>query len=152
MLRIVHLKDHIGYSDTFAFWLHDYFSYEFISQPLLNWQQEFREGQTSGNWQTLIVLEDSQLRGGATLAKQDLSERPELGPWLACVFVAPEARGQGLAERLIAGICSEARALGHKQLYLHTHDRHEYYAKRGWKYLERFYAWGKEHWLMLHVL
>jgi N-acetylglutamate synthase-like GNAT family acetyltransferase len=152
MLKLVPLCDHIEFSDSFSFWLHQHFSYEFGSQPLLNWQQEFREGQTDGNWATLIAIEEGQLLGGAALAKSDLSDRPHLGPWLACVFVAPEVRGRGLAEQLITDICSQATAKGYKQLYLHTHDRHEYYAKRGWEYVERFQAWGKEHWLMRQVL
>ncbi|RRD13638.1 acetyltransferase [Pseudomonas syringae] len=30
----------------------------------------------------------------------------------------------------------------------HTHDQHSFYAKRGWRVLERIEAWGKEHYLM----
>ena len=148
MSRMVLLRDHLKYSDTFASWLHHQFAYEFGSQPLCEWQREFREGQNDASWRTLIMLEGDQLLGGAALAKNDLPERPELGPWLACVFVAPSARQRGLAERLISGLCSEAQALGHHQLYLHTQDRRDYYSKRGWQYVESFRAWGKEHSLM----
>jgi GNAT superfamily N-acetyltransferase len=112
MFRMVLLRDPIGYSDTFASWLHHQFAYEFGSQPLSEWQREFREGQNDASWRTLIMLEDDQLLGGAALAKNDLPERPELRPWLACVFVAPSARHRGLAERLISGVYSEAQALG----------------------------------------
>ncbi|MFT6431963.1 MAG: N-acetylglutamate synthase-like GNAT family acetyltransferase [Halopseudomonas sp.] len=148
MPRLVSLRDHLEYSDTFALWVHQQFAYEYSEQLLVDWQDEFREGQSNGEWQTLIALEDGQLLGGAALAKDDLAERPELGPWLACVLVAPQARRRGLAEQLIEGIYSQARAKGHERLYLHTHDRGDYYAKRGWEYRELFHAWGKEHWLM----
>jgi N-acetylglutamate synthase-like GNAT family acetyltransferase len=142
----------LDYSDTFALWVHQQFAYEYSEQPLVDWQREFREGQGNGEWQTLIALEDGELLGGASLAKDDLPERPELGPWLACVLVAPQARRRGLAEQLIEGVYSQARAKGHERLYLHTHDQGEYYAKRGCEYIEPFHAWGKEHWLMQRKL
>lgn len=152
MLRLVWLRDHMQYSDTLAQWLHRQFAYEFVEQPLVDWQREFAEGQSNGDWQCLIALENDQLLGGAALATNDLPERPELGPWLACVFIAPQARKRGLAEQLIEGICSAAKANGTTRLYLHTHDRNDYYAKRGWQVLERFQAWDKEQWLMLREL
>lgn len=72
--------------------------------------------------------------------------------WLACVYVHPEARGRGLAGRLIEEVCAEARALGHTRLYLHTQDRADYYARRGWTVLETFEAWGMTHQLMVRPL
>jgi len=38
---------------------------------------------------------------GDVLAADDLSSRPDFGPWLACMFVTPSARGTGIAEQLI---------------------------------------------------
>ena len=152
MLELVLLRDHLEYSDMFASWLHQQFAYEYSSQPLADWQKEFSEGQSNGVWQTLIALEEGQLLGGAALAKDDLPERPELGPWLACVLVAPHARQRGLAEQLITGVYAQAKAKGYERLYLHTHDRADYYAKRGWEYRELFHAWGMGHWLMQRKL
>lgn len=152
MLQLVWLRDHMQHSDTMAQWLHRQFAYEFSGQPLADWQQEFAQGQVSCDWQCLIALENGQLLGGAALAADDLPERPKTGPWLACVFIAPHARKQGLAEQLIEGICSEAKNRGTSLLYLHTHDRQDYYAKRGWQVLECFQVWGKEQWLMTRKL
>ncbi|MNY39730.1 N-acetylglutamate synthase [compost metagenome] len=90
--------------------------------------------------------------GGAALARADLTHRPDLGPWLACVFITPEARGKGLAERLIEGICAQAKANGEKRIYLHTQDQSAYYARRGWVVQERFQAWEKDQWLMARDL
>ena len=39
-----------------------------------------------------------------------------------------------------------------KGLYLHTQDRADYYARRGWTPLESFHAWGAEHTLMWRAL
>ena len=152
MHRLIWLRDEMQHSNTFAQWLHQQFAYEYIGQSLADWQHEFAEGQSSGDWQCLIAVEDEQLLGGAALATNDLAERPELGPWLACVFIAPHARQRGLAEQLIEGICTEAKRGGTSRIYLHTHDRHEYYAKRGWQVLERFEAWDKAQWLMTRDL
>lgn len=148
MLQLDWLENHMSHSDTMAEWLHRQFCYEFTEQPLADWQREFAEGQSNGNWKCLIAIDDGELLGGAALAKEDLPERSELGPWLACVFTTPKARGQGLAERLIEAICAHAQEAGITRLYLHTHDRRDYYAKRGWQMLERFQAWGEEQWLM----
>ena len=150
--RLDWLAHHPQHSDIFAGWIHRQFHYEYAEQPLTDWQREFADGQTTGDWKGLIALNGDQLLGGAALAKADLARRPDLGPWLACVFVTPQARGQGLAEQLIEGICAQAKANGVATLYLHTQDKRDYYAKRGWAVLERFQAWDKEQWLMVRNL
>ncbi|MEE4914723.1 GNAT family N-acetyltransferase [Pseudomonas alliivorans] len=142
------LVDHMEHSDTMALWLHRQFNYEFAQQSLADWEAEFAKGQYNDEWKCLIALEDGQLLGGAAFADNDLSDRPDLGPWLACVFVRPDARNRGLAAQLIKGICDHAKARGVLRLYLHTHDQQDYYAKRGWRTLEHFDAWGMEQWLM----
>ncbi len=148
MHRLDWLINHMNHSDTMAQWLHRQFNYEFAQQSLADWQAEFAEGQSNKEWKCLIALEDGQLLGGAAFADNDLSDRPELGPWLACVFVTPGARGRGLAAELIEGICQHAKSVGVSRLYLHTHDQQAYYAKRGWRAVERFDAWGMEQCLM----
>jgi N-acetylglutamate synthase-like GNAT family acetyltransferase len=140
------------HSNTFASWIHQQFHYEYAGQPLPDWQRAFAEGQDNGDWKCLIALDHDELVGGAALARADLDHRPDLGPWLACVFIPPEARGKGLAERLIEGICAQAKASGEKRIYLHTQDQSAYYAKRGWVVLERFEAWEKDQWLMARDL
>ena len=144
MYRLDWLRNHLQHSDTYALWLYRQFAYEFADQPLEDWQREFAEGQRSGEWQCLVALDGERLLGGAA-GRDDLPGRDDLGPWLACVFTTPEARGQGIAERLIQGICEQARHQGHTRLYLHTQDRADYYARRGWAPLELFQAWGAEH-------
>jgi len=152
MPRLDWLANNMHLCDTMAEWLHTQFAYEFPDQSLADWQAEYAEGQTDGQWKCLIALDGDELLGGAALGREDLADRPELGPWLACVFIRPQARGRGLAEALIEGICAHARETGIATLYLHTHDQQHYYAKRGWRVLERFDAWGKEQWLMARDL
>jgi len=146
------LANHMNHCNAFAQWIHQQFTYEFDGIDLSRWQHEFAEGQGNGDWQCLIALEQGQLLGGAALAAQDLPSRPDLGPWLACVFVDPAARGAGIAEHLIEGLCTHARTAGLETLYLHTHDKQAYYAKRGWAVIEQFEAWGNKQWLMSRTL
>lgn len=151
-IRLMWLADQMQHSDTFAAWIHQQFRYEYAEQSLIDWQREFAGGQANEQWTCLIALDGDRLLGGAALAKSDLARRPDLGPWLACVFVAPDARGQGLAERLIEGICAQASIREVARIYLHTQDKRDYYAQRGWTVLEVFQAWGKAQWLMVRDL
>lgn len=152
MLTTDWLSHHPEHCATLAGWLYRQFPYEFSQQPLEDWQAEFAAGQHNGDWLMRVALQNGEPLGCAGLAKDDLPQRPELGPWLACVYVRPEARGQGLAGRLIEEVCAEARALGHTRLYLHTQDRADYYARRDWTALETFEAWGMTHQLMVRPL
>ncbi|PKA68543.1 MULTISPECIES: GNAT family N-acetyltransferase [Pseudomonas] len=151
-IRLEWLSQCMQHSDTYAAWIHQQFDYEYAHQPLSEWQREFAEGQSNGDWSCLVALDGERLVGGAALARDDLAQRPDLGPWLACVFVDPAARGQGLAEQLIEGICREATQRGLPRLYLHTQTKQAYYAKRGWQVMERFRAWDNDQWLMVRDL
>ncbi|WP_053151834.1 GNAT family N-acetyltransferase [Pseudomonas sp. Pf153] len=146
------LENQMDQCNLMAEWLYREFSHEYAQQSLDSWQQEFAEGQRDGRWKCLIATENGQLLGGASLASDDLPERPELGPWLACVLVAPNARRRGIAAQLIEGVCRHAREAGVTTLYLHTHNQSHYYAKFGWEMLERFEAWGREQCLMARRL
>ena len=120
------LASHMQHSDTYAAWIHQQFEYEYAHQPLAQWQREFAEGQSNGDWSCLIALDGDRLVGGAALARDDLEHRQDLGPWLACVFVDPEVRGQGLAQQLIDGVCREAKNRGLPRLYLNTKNLQVY--------------------------
>jgi GNAT superfamily N-acetyltransferase len=59
---------------------------------------------------TLVLLADGEPVGTASLSAHDLDERPDLTPWPAGMFVAPHARRQSYAARLIAAIEVQAAA------------------------------------------
>ncbi len=60
----------------------------------------------------LVLLEDGAPAATASLAAEDLDERPQLSPWLAGVYVVPEARGRGLARALVSAVEEAARSAG----------------------------------------
>jgi GNAT superfamily N-acetyltransferase len=90
----------------------------------------------SGPQQTFVLLADGVPVGTASLAISDLDERPDLTPWLAGVFVVPEARGQGHAGRLIAAVEQASRAAGIATLWLHTSTAERVYQRAGWQVAE----------------
>jgi len=51
--------------------------------------------------------------------------------WLCDVFVAPEARGQGIGKMLAAGIVADLEPLELKRILLSTGDAHGLYAQYG---------------------
>ena len=84
---------------------------------------------------TFVALVDGEVVGSASLIEDDLPERPDLGPWLASLYVAPDYRRQGIGSDLAERVVEEAAKLGLPTLYLFTFDREDYYARLGWQRL-----------------
>jgi len=66
-----------------------------------------------------------------------MDNRPDLSPWLAGVFVAPEHRRLGIGAALVRRIMEEARRLHVPKLYLYTVESTVFYAGLGWSFLEK---------------
>lgn len=81
---------------------------------------------------TFIFKQDEVLAGSAAIIVSDMDSRPELTPWLASVFVAPEFRRQGVGSRLVEHVMSQAWQAGIDRLYLFTPDRADFYQRLGW--------------------
>jgi GNAT superfamily N-acetyltransferase len=66
------------------------------------------------------------------------------------LYVAPAARGQGLARRLMAAIEDQARALGLTRLNLDTHESLTnaiaLYRAEGWQDTDPYTTWPATHW------
>jgi len=77
-----------------------------------------------------------ELLGLATLVDDDeLPGATEPGPWLAAVFVVPEARKLGVGSALVDHVVSRSRELGYAELFLYTEYQDQWYQKKGWSYL-----------------
>jgi GNAT superfamily N-acetyltransferase len=92
---------------------------------------------------TFILLCDGTPVGTASLAEHDLDERPDLGPWLAGVFVVPGARGQGLVAHLIAAVEAACRGAGIRTVWLYTESAERIYARLRWCAVDRVLHNGK---------
>lgn len=84
---------------------------------------------------TFIYKRDQRLAGSAAIIACDMDCHPELGPWLASVYVAPAWRRQGIASQLVNHVMQQARAAGLSHLYLFTPDQRDFYQRLGWQSL-----------------
>jgi uncharacterized protein (DUF952 family)/GNAT superfamily N-acetyltransferase len=82
------------------------------------------------------INQAEELLGLATLVDDDeLPGATEPGPWLAAVFVVPEARKLGVGSALVDHVVSRSRELGYAELFLYTEYQDQWYQKKGWSYL-----------------
>jgi GNAT superfamily N-acetyltransferase len=128
---------------TVAQWIYQEFPHEFLGLTLQDWTQQFADSQ-GDSCMTFVALENGQVLGTASLDQSDLPPRPDFSPWLASVYVVPEARGLGLGSLLVQKIEYEAAKQVYAKIYLHTFDREDFYLKRGWKTLESLHYWEHE--------
>ncbi len=85
----------------------------------------------------LVAVANGRVVGMASIVTNDLSSRPDLTPWMAAVYVMPEQRGRGIGSLLVQAILAEARWLELPRLYLITPDKMAFYARLGWREMEK---------------
>ncbi|MEN0614815.1 GNAT family N-acetyltransferase [Klebsiella indica] len=83
---------------------------------------------------TFIAVENEKLLGTVGLWRCDLISRQDLYPWMAALYVAPEARGKGLAGTLQQHVIRYARTQGYSALFLYSACR-DFYERFGWQYI-----------------
>lgn len=83
---------------------------------------------------TFIAVENETLLGTVGLWRCDLISRQDLYPWMAALYVAPEARGKGLAGKLQQHVIEYARTPGYCELFLYSACR-GFYERFGWQYI-----------------
>jgi GNAT superfamily N-acetyltransferase len=87
----------------------------------------------SGPPRSFALLVDGKPIGTASLVAHDLDERPDLAPWLAGVFVIPEARGRGHVVHLIQAVEAACRSAAIPVVWLYTAGAERVYARAGWQ-------------------
>lgn len=86
-----------------------------------------------------IAIQQEAIIGTYALLRNDLISRQDLFPWLACLYVVPERRGQMIGAKLLRHALGEANRKGYDNLYLCT-DLEGYYEKLGWSRLANGYG------------
>ncbi|KKC39878.1 hypothetical protein WH87_04340 [Devosia epidermidihirudinis] len=87
---------------------------------------------------TLVSVTEGVFSGTVTAVASDLDARPDLGPWIAALWVEPDCRGQGIAEALAAAALERLVELGYDLVYLCAKPKmRAYYATRGWQVQEQ---------------
>ena len=97
----------------------------------------------SGPPQTFVLLDEGEAIGTASLVAHDLDERPDLTPWLAGVFIIPEARGRGHVIHLIQAVEAACRSAGIGTAWLYTAGAERIYVRAGWRTVEIIHRPGK---------
>ena len=90
-----------------------------------------------------VLMYNQQVVGTASLLVHDMQTNRELSPWLANIYLLPEARGKGLGKWLVQQVMAEAGKLGIKHLYLFTEDQAAFYQRLGWQVLKQELYQGK---------
>ena len=99
------------------------------------------------------INQANELLGLATLVDDDgLPGATEPGPWLAAVFVVPEARKLGVGSALIDHVVNRSRELGYPEIFLYTDHQQQWYEKRGWMYTRDTFLNDMKHVVMRNAI
>lgn len=84
-----------------------------------------------------IALLKGELVGTVSLLENDLETRPDLNPWLGCLFVPQKYRRRGIGTELtkFAERCAFFD-LRITRLFLFTEDQEQLYRQLGWRRIE----------------
>lgn len=80
-----------------------------------------------------IYLKDDHLVGTCALLKYDLVSRQDLSPWLACLYVVPGERLDGIGSVLQEHVTRQAKRRGFERVFLAT-ELEGYYEKSNWRH------------------
>lgn len=82
---------------------------------------------------TLIAIEAGAWLGSVSLLQNDHDDIRQYSPWLASLYVKPEARCRGAGRALVTRCVQEAAELEVDRLYLYCTDAVDYYRALGWQ-------------------
>ncbi len=137
-MRIENLTHHPGHLMQVANWHFSQWQHLYPGDQLEDFAAELRA--SLGPWfvpSTWLLVNEQGVWGSASVIEQDMATNPDLGPWLASVYIHPELRGQGLGTRLVRFVITRCQQQGLSSLYLFTPDRVHFYQNLGWQDLRQ---------------
>ena len=94
---------------------------------------------------TLVLVDEGRALGSVSLVLEDAPELCEEGsPWLASLYVLPEARGRGLGTKLVNAAVELAAHENIGHLFLFTPEHANFYRRLGWRLIARTALKGTE--------
>lgn len=147
-MQIDYLADHPDAIPTLAHWHHEQWKHldpvDTVEQRIVRLQAHLGKVQIPTTFVAMSLSEKrgpgvdrKDILGSASLIAHDMDTHPELSPWLASVFVAPELREQGIGTALVRRVIQEAETLEVLNLHLFTTpDKRGFYARLGWELIE----------------
>jgi GNAT superfamily N-acetyltransferase len=136
-MRIDYLDQHREHIGTLAAWHHGQWGHLYDDWTLDVTQAEL-EGQASQRSlpTALVAIEDARLLGSVSLVLEDAPEFCQQGsPWLANLYVRPDARGRGVGTALVAAAVALAAREQLPELFLFTPAHAAFYQRLGWRLL-----------------
>ena len=86
----------------------------------------------------LVAHDGTEFLGTSSVIASDLAERPQFSPWVAAVWVEPQARRRGIGGALVDHATQGCFALGIGRAYLCARlERSGFYQGLGWTSIER---------------
>lgn len=93
--------------------------------------------------QCFVLLEEKTIIGFYQIIEHELITNQNLSPWLSCIFIDENKRGQRLSEKLTTHGRSIAGQLGYKKVYVTT-DHIQFYEKFGFREIGiDTFTWGR---------
>ncbi len=94
------------------------------------------------DWETMFAaVADGKIVGMTSLLKTDYYPLPEIYPWVSCVFVEKEYRGNCISGKLIAAANEYAKSLGFEKTYIPT-EFTGFYEKFGYTHVNDIVNYG----------
>jgi GNAT superfamily N-acetyltransferase len=85
----------------------------------------------------LVAHNGAEFLGTASVIASDLEQRPQLTPWVAAVWVEPQARSRGVGRALVRRAARDCFALGIARAYLCARPAlTSFYERIGWTAIE----------------
>jgi N-acetylglutamate synthase-like GNAT family acetyltransferase len=86
----------------------------------------------------MVAHDGTEFLGTSSVVASDLAERPQFSPWVAAVWVEPQARRRGIGGALVDRATQGCFALGVDRAYLCARlERSDFYEGLGWIPVER---------------
>ncbi|WP_349779432.1 GNAT family N-acetyltransferase [Xanthomonas sp. WHRI 7065] len=102
-----------------------------FDQALSELRSHTRDGVIPTTW---VALDQAQWLGSVSLLENDDSRIRQWSPWLASLYVQPQARGQGIGEALVTHCVQAAARMGVPALYLYCQPvLVPFYQRLGWQ-------------------
>jgi GNAT superfamily N-acetyltransferase len=128
-VRIISLEDNPAYRQPLI---------DYVEKSGIGWLKPFTAVVDEVFWnknplpQCHIMLKGNKIIGYYQLVNLELIMRKDLSPWITCVFIEPEERGQRLSSALLENGRTIAGKLGYPKVYLTT-DHILFYERYGFR-------------------
>ena len=100
--------------------------------------------------QWYLAVEGEHILGGLGVIENDFHDRPDLTPNVCAVYVEEDARGRGIAGKLLRCVCEDCKEMGFSTLYLAT-SHTSFYERYGWTFHCPVQCDGEDHLSRMYI-